>query len=260
VQPKRDTYNQLAEMMVEDILATSDKDLFAEITEDYGDGNALSVEFDRIAAPIIEKRAVAERQMAGASRSNVYAQADSASRQATGQAWMSLGRQLETFLRRVFGGVSLFPGTFGLATASLAAVVLVASAGFLLVKQFSSSDIMEQTASSTSPSRQQPSLAPPSSDDARTSAQAYFAEVATGRSENEAQANYRSLQGRFPSLLGARDPIIRLAPTAGDNDNSRYVALVGPFASIELARGFCEEFKASGAQCMTGQYPRSMRQ
>jgi hypothetical protein len=252
-QLKHDANSQLADVIVEDILATSDKDLVDEIAEDYGDPRALSIEFDMIVSPMVEKSTVEQHRVAGLLRepagSSHFTRGSSEARRSTGQGGRSLGRRLEMFLRRAFAGVTLFPGTFGAATASLAAVVLVAGAAFLLVKQFSY-DFAEQTASSTSPSRQQPSL------DSRTNENAYFAEVATGRSETEAQANYRSLQERFPSLLGARNPVIRLAVASGTDDSHRYVAAVGPFTSMELARKLCDELKPSGAQCTTGEYIR----
>jgi hypothetical protein len=81
-------------------------------------------------------------------------------------------------------------------------------------------------------------------------------EVAGGQNEEEARTNYRALQMKFPSILKARDPLIRPTERVGDGDDRHYVAAVGPFTTIEQARGLCDELKAAGGQCITGEYSR----
>ena len=137
------------------------------------------------------------------------------------------------------GNLSFSSGAFRTAVASLAVLVVAAAGiGYLLVDEFSSGNLRERTASST------------------FSLQSYFAEIAAGRSEGEAQAIFRALQTRFPSLLGNRDPVIRPAASADSNESRRYVAAVGPFASMEQAGRFCQQLKAAGAPCTTAQLPR----
>jgi hypothetical protein len=81
-------------------------------------------------------------------------------------------------------------------------------------------------------------------------------EVTGGQSEEEARTNYRALQMKFPSILKARDPLIRPTERVGDGDDRHYVAAVGPFTTIEQARGLCDELKAAGAQCVMREYAR----
>src|SRR5262245_49023855 len=52
---KPDGIGNLADSMVEDILAASMDELDAEVTEDHGNAQALSAEFDRLIAPILQK-------------------------------------------------------------------------------------------------------------------------------------------------------------------------------------------------------------
>ena len=75
----------------------------------------------------------------------------------------------------------------------------------------------------------------------------YVVQVSSQRSEADAQASYRALQGKYPSVLGSRSAAIRRADL-GDK-GVYYRAMVGPFGSSEDATRLCESLKAAGGQC-----------
>ena len=72
-------------------------------------------------------------------------------------------------------------------------------------------------------------------------------QVASQRSEAEAQASFRSVQAKFPDVLGARQAVIRRADL-GDK-GVYYRAQVGPL-SAEQANEICSNLKAAGGQCL----------
>jgi hypothetical protein len=76
----------------------------------------------------------------------------------------------------------------------------------------------------------------------------YVVQVSSQRSEADAQASFRALQGKFPSVLGSRAPLIKRADL-GDK-GVYYRAMVGPFASSEEAAQICGNLKTAGGQCV----------
>jgi cell division protein FtsN len=76
----------------------------------------------------------------------------------------------------------------------------------------------------------------------------YLVQVSSQRNEADAQASYRALQGKFPSVLGSRAPVIKRADL-GDK-GVYYRAMVGPFGSPEEASQFCGSLKTAGGQCV----------
>lgn len=86
---------------------------------------------------------------------------------------------------------------------------------------------------------------PPATDIASGS---YTVQISSQRSEAEAQSTFRSLQTKYPGILGDRQPIIRRADL-GDR-GIYYRALVGPFSSAEQATQFCGSLKSAGGQCV----------
>ena len=74
-----------------------------------------------------------------------------------------------------------------------------------------------------------------------------YVQVASQRSEAEAQASFRSVQAKFPNVLGARQAVIRRADL-GDK-GVYYRAQVGPL-SAEQANEICSNLKAAGGQCL----------
>jgi hypothetical protein len=78
----------------------------------------------------------------------------------------------------------------------------------------------------------------------------YMIQVASQRSEADAQASFRALQGKFPSVLGSQTPVIRRADLG--EKGTVYRAMVGPFGSQEEADQFCTSYKSAGGQCIRG--------
>jgi hypothetical protein len=76
----------------------------------------------------------------------------------------------------------------------------------------------------------------------------YLVQVSSQRNEADAQASFRSLQGKFPSVLGSRAPLIKRADL-GDK-GVYYRAMVGPFGSPDEASQFCGNLKSAGGQCV----------
>jgi hypothetical protein len=76
----------------------------------------------------------------------------------------------------------------------------------------------------------------------------YVVQVSSQRNEADAQASFRALQGKFPSVLGSRAPLIKRADL-GDK-GVYYRAMVGPFGSPDEASQFCGSLKTAGGQCV----------
>ncbi|MDE2471043.1 MAG: SPOR domain-containing protein [Bradyrhizobium sp.] len=81
-----------------------------------------------------------------------------------------------------------------------------------------------------------------------TSAGGYLVQVSSQRNEADAQASYRVLQGKFPSVLGSHSPVIKRADLG--QKGVYYRAMVGPFGSPEEASHFCSSLKSAGGQCV----------
>ncbi len=76
----------------------------------------------------------------------------------------------------------------------------------------------------------------------------YVVQISSQRSEADAQASYRALQGKFPSVLGSRAPLIRRADLG--EKGIYYRAMVGPFGTPDEASQFCGSLKTAGGQCV----------
>jgi hypothetical protein len=75
----------------------------------------------------------------------------------------------------------------------------------------------------------------------------YLVQLSSQKSEADAQASYKALQGKFPEVLGSRVPVIKRADL-GDK-GVYYRAMVGPFNSPDEASQFCGSLKSAGGQC-----------
>jgi hypothetical protein len=73
-------------------------------------------------------------------------------------------------------------------------------------------------------------------------------QVSSQRSEADAQASFRALQGKFPAVLGAQSPSIKRADLG--EKGVYYRAMVGPFGTSEEASQFCGNLKSAGGQCV----------
>jgi SPOR domain len=76
----------------------------------------------------------------------------------------------------------------------------------------------------------------------------YLVQVSSQRNEADAQASYRALQGKFPTVLGSRAPLIKRADLG--EKGVYYRAMVGPFGTPDEASQFCGSLKNAGGQCV----------
>lgn len=75
-----------------------------------------------------------------------------------------------------------------------------------------------------------------------------YVQVSSQKSEADAKASFRSLQGKYASILGSRTASIHKADIAGKG--TFYRAMVGPFGTNEEATTFCGNLKSAGGQCV----------
>jgi hypothetical protein len=76
----------------------------------------------------------------------------------------------------------------------------------------------------------------------------YAVQVSSQQSEDEAQSSFRTLQAKYPNLLGGRQPIVRRADLGAKG--IYYRTMVGPFASADEATDLCSKLKAAGGSCL----------
>jgi hypothetical protein len=76
----------------------------------------------------------------------------------------------------------------------------------------------------------------------------YIVQVSSQRSEAEANASFRTLQGRYPKILGGRASFVRRADLG--TRGTYYRSMVGPFATAEEAVQFCGSLKTAGGKCI----------
>jgi cell division septation protein DedD len=76
----------------------------------------------------------------------------------------------------------------------------------------------------------------------------YLVQIASQRNEADAQASFRALQGKYPSVLGSRTATIKRADLG--EKGTYYRAMVGPFGSPDEATTFCGNLKSAGGQCV----------
>ncbi|HET7850369.1 MAG TPA: SPOR domain-containing protein [Pseudolabrys sp.] len=105
--------------------------------------------------------------------------------------------------------------------------------------------------SANSPARQPTRVAnaPAAAVPARSgAAHGEYVQVSSQRSETDAQASFRTLQGKYPKQLGGRQLVIHRADLGAKG--IYYRALVGPFASANEAVQLCSSLKAAGGSCL----------
>jgi len=89
---------------------------------------------------------------------------------------------------------------------------------------------------------------PPPAASTNTGGPGSYVQVSSQRSESEAQAAFRSMQAKFPSQLGNRQPLVQKADLGAKG--TYYRAMVGPFANASEAAELCSSLKAAGGQCL----------
>jgi cell division septation protein DedD len=76
----------------------------------------------------------------------------------------------------------------------------------------------------------------------------YVVQVSAERSDTKAQASFKTLQSRYPNVLGDRSPLIRRVELGGKG--IFYRAQIGPFDTAEKAQQLCARLKSAGGHCM----------
>lgn len=75
-----------------------------------------------------------------------------------------------------------------------------------------------------------------------------YVQVSSQKSEADAKASYKALQGKYAGILGSRSASIQRADVAGKG--TFYRAMVGPFGTNDEASQFCINLKSAGGQCV----------
>jgi cell division septation protein DedD len=91
-------------------------------------------------------------------------------------------------------------------------------------------------------------LAAPPAQQPRAATGTHVVQLTSQKSEAEAQASFKAIQSRYPSVLGAWQPMIRRIDLG--SRGTYYRAQIGPFASAEQANEMCSSLKAAGGQCI----------
>jgi cell division protein FtsN len=76
----------------------------------------------------------------------------------------------------------------------------------------------------------------------------YIVQVSSQKTEAEAQASYRSLQSKYPGVLGSQALVVKRVDL---EKGVYYRAFAGPFSSADQATQVCNNLKAAGGpQCL----------
>ena len=75
----------------------------------------------------------------------------------------------------------------------------------------------------------------------------YLVQVSSQKNEADAQASYRALQSKFPSVLGPHSSMVKRVDLG--EKGVYYRAFAGPFGSSEEAAQVCNNLKSAGGQC-----------
>ena len=76
----------------------------------------------------------------------------------------------------------------------------------------------------------------------------YVVQVSAERSDAKAQVSFKTLQSRFPDVLGGRSPVIRRVELG--EKGIFYRAQIGPFDTVEKAKQLCARLRSAGGHCM----------
>jgi cell division septation protein DedD len=75
----------------------------------------------------------------------------------------------------------------------------------------------------------------------------YVVQVSAERSDAKAQSSFKTLQSRYPHVLGDRSPLIRRVELG--KKGIFYRAQVGPFETVEQAKQLCARLQSAGGRC-----------
>jgi cell division septation protein DedD len=76
----------------------------------------------------------------------------------------------------------------------------------------------------------------------------YVVQVSAERSDTEAQASFKTIQSRYPDVLGGRSLLIRRVDLGAKG--IVYRAQIGPFDTLDQAKQLCGRLKAAGGHCI----------
>lgn len=101
-----------------------------------------------------------------------------------------------------------------------------------------------QSAPAAAPQTRSASLNTQPQDVAPAASGGYVVQVSSQRSDADARASFKALQGKYPAVLGSRAAVIKKADL-GDK-GTYYRAMVGPFSSADEATQFRKNLEAAG--------------
>jgi len=230
-KPDSDALYHLADALSEDVVTMSERDVLAEVAEDFGRPQALANEFNAI---IVATTKAVEAKTQDFRRGQVTVGSPT---QRFGdwvaQSWQRLAASI---------GSVLSPGSSRWAAASLLLLLMIAGGAALYW-----SDRMrdhEQFAQSQNPAEEV--LRGPA-----------MVQLSWHRDQEAALAAFRSLQDSHPSLFDGQKPIVRRASQEDSRPSGEeFYLAVGPFATVVEASEFCDRFKSAGGQCSVAYLPR----
>ena len=74
----------------------------------------------------------------------------------------------------------------------------------------------------------------------------WLVQVSSQKSEADAQASYRALQGKYPAVLGSQSSTVKRVDLTDKGHGIVYRAFAGPFGSVDQATQVCNSLKAAG--------------
>jgi cell division septation protein DedD len=98
------------------------------------------------------------------------------------------------------------------------------------------------------PVKNSPAVSPRGNAAVPTNDGGYVVQVSAERSDAKAQSSFKTLQSRYPDILGGRSLLIRRV--ALGKKGTFYRAQIGPFDTVEQAKRLCARLKSSGGHCM----------
>jgi hypothetical protein len=232
-KPNSDALDHLADALSEDVVNMSDKDLLAEVAEDFGGPRAFASEFNAIIGAATK---TFEAKTQDLRRGHV----------AGGQTTKGFGDWVAQIWQRHAASISpvFSPGRSQWAAASLLALFVIGGLAALYWSDRMRQHSGEQFAQSQNP-------------DEETLRGLAVVRLSWYRNNEAALAAFRSLQDSHPALFGSQRFLVREASRDDSPPNGeQFYLAVGPFATMVEASEFCDRFKSAGGQCRVAYLPQ----
>jgi hypothetical protein len=228
----RDALYHLADALSEDVVNMSERELLAEVAENFGEPRALANEFNAI---------IGATTRAFDAKTQDLRRGHVTRGQTTGRFgdWVAqIWQRHAASINSVFS-----PGSSRWAAASLLVLFMIAGAAALYWADRTREHSSEQFAQSQNPAEEAlRGLA--------------IVRLSWHRNHQEALAAFRSLQDSHPALFGSQRFLIREASRDDSHpDGEQFYLAVGPFATMVEASEFCDRFKSAGGQCRVAYLP-----